>query len=398
MPTLDPATLFKSTSFKSTPFPEWLLVIFLVCASSSAAANGLDRFSPYGDFRLRLEQDWDSTNGDGTQRDDRLRLRVRIRAGIRATINEKWSANIAVRSGPHKSQQSPHITVYDFDGGDTGPYQFNLDHWYLKFSQQGFSAWAGRNELSYWHQDDLFVFDNVTYPGIGASYQHGFAGGQLSWNLNYVALPVGMRDTSGTGLVGQLVFDKNFLEQGFTLAAGFFHTRADKDDPDGDLLLTENGQRDYQAVNFVAQYRAQIKSIPYYLGFDYKRNFKSYADAAPGSFSAFHKNHRDGFVLEAALGSKGRRGDWLLGYFYSYLEALAVHSSYVADDWVRWGNANQVRATNLKGSEFRVSYNFRDNISMIARVFFVDAIDLLEPGDTTKEDGKRFRLDLDWSF
>ena len=166
----------------SPPLARQLLVLISLLvagANVSAEKSSLDRFRPYGDFRLRLEQDWDSVQGDGTQRDDRLRLRIRVRAGIEATISDQWSAVVAVRSGPDKSQQSPHITIVDFDDGPTGPYDFNLDHWYLNYSRGALSAWAGRNEMSFWHQDDLFIFDNVTYPGAGVSYQHGLAAGQL---------------------------------------------------------------------------------------------------------------------------------------------------------------------------------------------------------------------------
>ena len=67
-------------------------------------------------------------------------------------------------------------------------------------------------------------------------------------------------------------------------------------------------------------------------------------------------------------------------------------------NWVRWGNANQVRATNLEGSEFRFVYTIRPSMNIFARLFFVDAIDLLEPGDTTKETGNRLRVDYNLSF
>ena len=98
------------------------------------------------------------------------------------------------------------------------------------------------------------------------------------------------------------------------------------------------------------------------------------------------------------MGSKSAAGDWLLGYYYSYQEALAVNSSYTQDDWVRWGKANQVRATNLKGSELRVTYTIRPGMNIFARLFLVHAIDLLEPGDTTKETGNRFRIEYNVSF
>ena len=99
-----------------------LLICLLVgYLGSTAAAEEQGRFTPFGDFRVRLEQDWDSLQGDGSKRDDRLRLRIRLRVGIETRINDQWSVLIAVRSGPDLSQQSSHITVAEFDGGSTGP-------------------------------------------------------------------------------------------------------------------------------------------------------------------------------------------------------------------------------------------------------------------------------------
>ena len=364
----------------------------------SADEDEQSRFRLFGDFRLRLEQDWDSLQGDGTERDDRLRLRIRLRGGVEARISDHWSALVAARSGPDLSQQSPHITIVDFDDGPTGPYEFNLDRWHLDYDRGGFEAWVGRNELSFWHQDQLFVFDNVTFPGAGASYRQESGKGQLTWNLNYVALPVGMTKTSGTGLFGQVVYHHDFENWGFTLAGGYFGSDADPDDPDGLILLTENSTRDYRVADLVLQYRSRVFGQPYYIGLDYTRNLKNYDDAPTGSFSEFHKDARDGYVVEAQWGNQGKEGDWLFGYYYSYLEALTVHSSYIADDWVRWGNANQVRATNIKGSELRVLYTIFPNMNIFARLFFVDAIDFLEPGDTTKETGNRLRIEFNWSF
>jgi hypothetical protein len=377
------------------------ILLSLLCLAAHADGTNSDqsdRFKPFGDFRVRLEQDWDSLNGDGTKRDDRLRLRVRVRAGFEARISDDWSAVVAARSGPDLSQQSPHITIVDFDNGPTGPYEFNLDHWYLNYDRGGLEAWIGRNEMSFWHQDDLFIFDNVTYPGLGGSYKHGLGRGQLTWNLNYVALPVGMKKSSGTGLLGQLVYEQDFEGWGVTVAGGYFGTDADPDNPDGQTLLTQNNTRDYRVVNLMAQFRSQMFEQPYYIGLDYNRNLENYGDSPPDSFSQFHKDDRDAYVLEFVLGEKGEKGDWQVGYYYSYLEALSVHSSYIADDWVRWGNANQVRATNLKGSELRAIYSFSPTMNIFARLFFVDAISLLEAGDTTLETGNRLRIDFNISF
>jgi hypothetical protein len=37
-------------------------------------------------------------------------------------------------------------------------------------------------------------------------------------------------------------------------------------------------------------------------------------------------------------------------------------------------------------------------MNIFARLFFVDAIELLEAGDTTKETGNRFRVDFNIAF
>jgi hypothetical protein len=207
-----------------------------------------------------------------------------------------------------------------------------------------------------------------------------------------------MQASSGTGLLGQIVYERDFEDWGLTLAGGYFDTDADPDDPDGQTLLTENNTRDYSAMNLMAQFRSQIRGLPYFIGLDLMHNFEDYENAPVGSFSQFHKDARDGYVIEFVLGDKGEQGDWQVGYYYSYLEALSAHSSYIADDWVRWGDANQVRATNLKGSEFRAIYSFSSTMNIFARLFFVDAIDLLEAGDTTKETGNRFRVDFNIAF
>jgi len=352
----------------------------------------------FGDFRLRLEQDWDSLQGDGSKRDDRLRLRIRVRGGLKYQFSEKWSALVQARSGSNQSQQSPHITIHDFDDGQSGPYEFDLDHWYMRFESGGLEAWVGRNELSFWHQDDFFVVDNVTYAGIGGSYRHTEGHGALTFSLNLVELPVGMRDFSGSGLIGQVTYERNVEDSGFTIAGGFSVSNADADDSVAANLLTENGSRDYTVFNLQFQYRSKIANVPYDIGFDYTHNAKNYDDEPVGSFSEFHKNHVDGYVIHFIWGERANPGDWQFGYYYARQEALTTHSSYIQDDWVRWGNASQVRATNMKGSEFRVQYTIRPNFNIFARLFFVDAIDILEPGDANLETGNRLRIDANFSF
>jgi hypothetical protein len=382
----------------------WSIAIVLLLGWTTLQAQAQEDESkpsllePYGDFRLRIEQDWDSRRGDGTEHDDRLRLRFRLRLGLALNLSDRLSARAQVRSGPHDSQQSPHITIYDFDGGPNGPYQFNFDYWYLSYDSGAFKAWAGRNELSFLHQDDLFLIDNITFAGVGGSYRHALGQGAITWNANYVALPAGMRGFSGTSFIGQVAYERDWDAVGFTAAAGVFASWADPDDPAGELLLTENNTRDYDLLNLQVQFRSNALGHPLRLGVDYSRNFQDYSDAPAGSFSDFHQDHLDGYVVEALWGKSGNAGDWRVGYYYSHLEALAANSSYIEDDWARWGSSIQARLTNMKGSEFRVLYTISPTQNIFARLFFVDAINLLEPGDTALEDGKRFRIEYNIAF
>ena len=93
-----------------------------------------------GDFRFRLESDWDSHKSDGiTEREDRTRARIRARVRLNYEHNDWASFGAQLRSGSDENHQSPHITLIDFNGNDTGDADFNLDKWFFKAKAK---AWA----------------------------------------------------------------------------------------------------------------------------------------------------------------------------------------------------------------------------------------------------------------
>ena len=151
-------------------------------------------------------------------------------------------------------------------------------------------------------------------------------------------------------------------------------------------------------MSLQAQYRSRLFGKPLKLGLDVTHNTEDYSDEPEGSFSHFHQDDVNGFVVQANWGSDGQAGDWLFSYFYANQEALSTNSSYIQDEWVRWGGSGQTRATNLRGSEFRVRYTISESMNVIARLFLVDAVDLLEPGDIEKESANRFRVDFNVRF
>ncbi len=94
-----------------------LLIAFV--GAVGAFGSPADRVEFFGDVRLRWEQDFDSVDPGGSHRQDRNRIRARLRVGARAQLSESIDGTIRLRTGDRRSQQSPHITLWQ-DHGDRG--------------------------------------------------------------------------------------------------------------------------------------------------------------------------------------------------------------------------------------------------------------------------------------
>lgn len=376
------------------------LVVVPSWVNAEIAVDDAGRIAVYGDWRFRLEKDWDSYRGDGTQRDDRTRLRIRARLGLKLRPADWLEAGARARTGNDDHQQSGHITIIDFDDNPNGASDLNLDKWYVKGKWETLEFWLGRNSLPWWKQNSLFWDDDVTPKGAGVIFAPAVGPGRLTVNAGYYTMPVGMRDYTGDAGSLQLVYEQDSDKSGFTVAAGVMDIEADDEPSDYALttLLQGNAARDYQIWILQAQWRMHHLPKNFHVGFDYLHNAQNYSATDPDEFTAFHHNDVDGYVLQAVYGGIKQRGDWLLGVYYTHLEALAIHNSYAQDDWVRWGSSDQTSASNMKGPEFRAGVGFGNNMNLIARLFIVDGIEPDLPTDVRKQTGNRARIDLNWSF
>jgi hypothetical protein len=364
-----------------------MLCTLLLAAPVSASIYESDTVKFYGDFRTRAESDFDSKRADGTSRDDRSRLRIRARLGVTYTPDKIWEYGMRLRSGSDDSQQSPHITILDFDDNDTGDAGFNFDKWYLKGKTNAGSYWVGRNSLPYWKQNELFWDDDVTPAGVGGTYKRALNDtSKLEVNAGYFSLPAGMKAFTGEMGTAQVVYHADV----FTVAGGLLSIKANPNDPDNVLLLSGNGARDYNTWIVSGQVRFKVGEKPLTIGADIMSNTKSYSSTDPDPDTANNFDQTDGYDIFAVWGST-KPQQWLLGYYYANIEALAVNSSYAQDDWVRWGSATQTRATDIKGSEFRAAYGLSKTQNLVARLYLVESI-------TTVEDGNRLRLDWNVKF
>ncbi|HXE80286.1 MAG TPA: putative porin [Vicinamibacterales bacterium] len=370
----------------------WALVGVLAAAAPAAAEIfKVDKFSASGDFRFRGETDWDSQDGNGAAREDRTRLRVRLRIGFRYDPSEHWTLEARIRSGAEGSQQSPHITILDFDDNDTGDASFDLDKWSLRGQRNGFHAWAGRNSLPFWKQNELLFDDDATMPGIAGGWQGKAGPGALALTAGCFATPVGMRRTSGTMFGAQAAWQPELGGIRWTFALGTYQFDADADDPDAALLQQGNGSRDYRIIGASAQGRVNVDERPLAIGFDLLHNAEDYSALDPNPVTALNADQTDGYVVQVNYGGLSAADQWLAGYTYAHIETFAVHNSYAQDDWVRWGSDTQTRASNMKGHELRFGWAFESTLHVLARLYLAEAI-------TNVEDGKRFRVDFNWSF
>ncbi len=360
---------------------------------SSRAATGIEwldhntNLTFYGDLRLRYEVDWDSQNAAGVPRDERHRGRLRARLGFNHRLSDDWSTGARVRTGDSRSQQSPHLTFVT-DDGDRDDLDFVVDRYFIQFKRAGVSAWGGRNTSPFWQQTELFWDEDVTPTGLAGSYDLNPGVGKLSAIAGAFYLPDGGYDLNGQMLAGQLVYRAPAGSGQLTLASGLNFLNGETG---ANNLRNRNGARDYLIGSAGAQWGVRWKNIPVTVGADVYYNFENYnaADVAP--FPAADDDEVLGYVFSIQLGQLQERHDWLLGYYYAHIETFAVNASYAQDDWIRFGSGAQTDASDFEGHEIRLGYALSKKINLLARLYVVDAI-------TTRQDGNRFRVDLNWRF
>jgi hypothetical protein len=352
----------------------------------------------YGDYRFRIEDDWGAHESDGDDLEGRTRARVRVRLGATYFPNEHISLGLRVRSGLIEGQQVANITVYDFEGNNTGDADFLFDKWYMEYQTGGLSSWIGRNSIPYWKQNELYWDDDVIPVGFGINYTVGIGSGKFEVNGGLFSLPAGMQAFSGRVLLGQIVYQHKINSIRLTAAAGVQAIAADRDDPDREIFLDNNGNRDYTLWQGNIQAKIESWKIPLQIGFDLSFNSEKYEDAPSESFTEFHKDEVAAYVFSAFLGTVSDPGDWQVGYSYAYIEMFGVNNSFSQDDWVRWGTAEQVRDSNFMGHEFRGVVALPLQLSVMIRFYKVDGIKLRSPDSVQKEDGNRFRIDLNYKF
>jgi hypothetical protein len=339
-----------------------------------------------GDVRLRAEQDWDSQTATGTPRLERTRARVRARVQADADLGG-FRLQGRVRTGTPGSQQNANITFADFDGNPSDDFDVVADRYALRWRSGAVELEGGRMAFPFFTPNEYFWDGDISPLGGAASATLPLSGStKFKLTGGAFALPVGLSHYSGRLAAGQAVVQgKDAL-----VAVGLFRFDADPNDPNNVLLLDGNGSRDYTVLDVNAQYKLPVGGKAFQLNADFYRNLESYG-SSPDPISVAGRNQRTGYVLSSAWGDTAAPGHFQIGYRYFRMEKFAVNASYSHDDVARLGTATQAALTDLKGHDLFVSYVIAQGLTLSARAMAVERI-------TNREDGKRARLDLAYSF
>lgn len=346
-----------------------------------------------GDFRFRIEQDWNSLKSDGTSSDDRSRLRYRARAA--AYYNHKNSeAGLRIRTGAFNKQQDPQLTLGD-SYKEFGTLPIGFEKIYYQYKQKGSTVWVGKNTFPFKKYNELFWSDNV-FPE-GAFIKQDFKFNQPIFNQLSVSAGHFVIETSGKS------FSEDAYFQGFQLTGTFLNSQVNisptlylfkniDNIPDG----AETFELNYSIFHVASQ--IQLRSLPKIkLEADVYYNFEDYSknDSIPIVF----QNQKTGYTLALKYGNLKKANNWLYELTYTNLQKYAALDYMAQNDWARWDYSSYAspdgRLTNLQGVEFVVGYSLTQNLVMKMKYYQVEQ--LVTTG-IVKETNSRVRLDLDINF
>ena len=371
----------------------FILFAVLLCSSLKGQSQ-LERLKFSGDFRFRIEQDWNSRRSDGTYRDDKSRLRYRARFGFAYQANDWASFGIKIRTGYREKQQDPQLTIGDgFE--EFGSVPIGFEELYFRAKYKWLDTWVGKNTFPFEKQNELFWSDNVFPSGIyiGASFQL-----DQNW-IDEIRLSTGhfiLTSSNSTfandSYIQVLQATTKHWNNRLIIFPTFYFFNQMPDIPDGN----ENYRFNYSIIHLGAKVLV-MENPDITIGLDLYKNIQNYKmnDSIPESL----QDQKKGLVTSLVYGSLKEKGDFILGAYYSYLERYAAVDFLAQNDWVRWDYSNQGspdgRVTNFKGLEIVAGYRINKSMTLKTRFFLVEQ---LVPYGIALENGDRIRLDLDITF
>ena len=353
------------------------------------------KLSFYGDMRFRPEYDWNVTNSDGSVTDPRMRFRMRLRFGFNYQYSNSLSFGARLRTSTANDQQSPNVTV---GANEDAVLPIGLDRAFIMYSENGFTAWAGKNPFPFYTHDELFVTRDISPEGLYGSYEY-----KLSENFKLKpAVAFFIISSSGKSFdldksmkAFQLSANYKSGQNELNLSTGYFMLDSLANAPDG--TQTYNLSYDFSYSNL--KYTYSGFKIPVSVAGNLMLNTATLDNKTIVANNL--QNQKTGYSATFEVGKLKVAKDFLLSVTYAHIEKYAVVDYYTQDDWVRWGfpgGASGGRDSNFEGFELRAGYAFGPNCNLLMRTYFVHGIVKNTPAAVALETGNRFRIDLNVGF
>jgi hypothetical protein len=352
------------------------------------------RFQFSGDFRFRVEQDWDSRKSDGSFREDRSRLRYRIRAGFEYRHHSNTTVGVRLRTGNPRKQQDPQLTLGD-GFKEFGTLPIALEKAYFQTELQTFNIWFGKNTFPFKKQNELFWSDNVFPEGVfigKAVHPNATWIDQVQFNAGHFILNARGGAFSGDSyLQGFQLVTQHFRDR-VAIWPTVYLLRNIQNIPDG----AETFLLDYSIVS-IGGYVKLVNDPLIKFAMDGYYNLEDYQanDSIPQNL----QDQKKGVTMSLSYGQLSSKGDWLVQLTYAYLQRYAAVDFMAQNDWARWDysayNSPDGRLTNLKGIELTLGTNIQDKITLKSKYYLVRQ---LIPMGAFTENGQRIRFDIDIKF
>lgn len=371
-----------------------IILLLIIPLTLSAQIDSVkSKLSFEGDFRFRIEQDWKSKKSNGTYRDNRTRLRYRMRFG--AQYEDKWySTGFRIRTGNPIKQQDPQLTLGD-GFKEFGTLPFGIEKLYFQGEWPTLKFWVGKNTFPFEKNNELFWSDNVYPEGI-------FLDKTFHINSKFMdkfSLKGGhyILSSAGKTLAKDAYFQSfqahfSFFQKRFEIFPSYYLFRNIPNIPDGGETFDIN----YSILHLGARVNIMKKSR-LDIEFDYYYNFQDYNQN--DSISVDFKDQNSGMTIGLKYGALKQKGDYMFKASYAYLQQYSAVDFMAQNDWARWDYSSfgspDGRLTNFHGIELVGGFMIDSRTSLKMKYYVVEQ---LVPYGITKESGNRIRLDLDTKF
>lgn len=166
-------------------------------STSALAAEPRVTIKPVGDLLVRYENDYNRTG-----KDDRERMRVIARGGVKVGFGANWSTTLRVSTGVQDQQNVPAFTAYKFTDHAQPPSNLYLSQAYLQYKDSNTQWQFGKLPIKLIAETATFWDKDLKPAGI--ALQHKFDG--MTLNSFYVRGMDGSSPESGYMAIAQFAW------------------------------------------------------------------------------------------------------------------------------------------------------------------------------------------------